>query len=136
MIERNLELDEKIYFLENAENSMEIREHAESIIYEGKENTGEKKKSEEQGENIITVSLSGLKFAVYPMKNEKIENKAKILKTRKRINYGEIQINERIEEFKTDLCFVIFYSQERKFDFAFEELLEKIIEKIDIYKKL
>ncbi|RRD40182.1 hypothetical protein EII29_03525 [Leptotrichia sp. OH3620_COT-345] len=136
MIERNLELDEEIYFLEHAESFMEIREHAESIIYEGKENIEEKKKCEKHGDDIITIDLGCLKFAVYPIKNGEIKNKAKILKTRKRINYGKISINNRIEEFKTNLCFVIFYSQERKFDFAFEELLEKIIEKIDIYKKL
>ena len=41
-----------------------------------------------------------------------------------------------MEQFKTDLCFIICYSSNKRFNFIFEELIDHVVGKIDIYSKL
>ena len=48
----------------------------------------------------------------------------------------KIKIDKKMEQFKTDLCFIICYSSNKRFNFIFEELIDHVVGKIDIYSKL
>lgn len=91
--------------------------------------------SEIEGKEI-SVDLGQLKFVVCPVKIKNNDIKAKVIKSDKKVEYGEIKINDKAKKFKSDLFFAIYYSSEKKFNFIFEELMEHIIEKIDMYREL
>ena len=104
--------DRHIYVLKNVKNCTEIKEKAAKFICN----------------NDVTGKTS--------IRRGKREMTNKIVKTEKIIDYGKIKIDKKMEQFKTDLCFIICYSSNKRFNFIFEELIDHVVGKIDIYSKL
>ena len=131
----NLKIDEKIYFLKNIETPVEVQEEIKKFSCENENHNTENGDSEIEGKEI-SVDLGQLKFVVCTVKIKNSDIKAKVIKSDKKVEYGEIKINDKAKKFKSDLFFAIYYSSEKKFNFIFEELMEHIIEKIDMYREL
>lgn len=132
---RNLKIDEKVYFLKNIKTPVEVQEEIKKFSCENEDHSMENGDSEIEGKEI-SVDLGQLKFVVCPVKIKNNDIKAKVIKSDKKVEYGEIKINDKAKKFKSDLFFAIYYSSEKKFNFIFEELMEHIIEKIDMYREL
>ena len=131
----NLKIDEKVYFLKNIETPVEVQEEIKKFSCENENHNTENGDSKIEGKEI-SVDLGQLKFVVCPVIINNSDIKAKVIKSDKKVEYGEIKINDKAKKFKSDLFFAIYYSSEKKFNFIFEELMEHIIEKIDMYREL
>lgn len=126
--------DRNIYVLKNVKNCTEIKEKAAKFICNNNDVT--RKTSIRRGKREMTIDLGKIKFVVCPIKNKNYKEEIKIVKTEKIIDYGKIKIDKKMEQFKTDLCFIICYSSNKRFNFIFEELIDHVVGKIDIYSKL
>ena len=106
--------DRHIYVLKNVKNCTEIKEKAAKFICNN-DVTG--KTSIRRGKREMTIDLGKIKFVVCPVKNKNYKEEIKIVKTEKIIDYGKIKIDKKMEQFKTDLCFIICYSSNKRFNF-------------------
>lgn len=121
---------EKIYYSENIKKEVEIREYVKNYVIEKNENSKLKK---------LKIKLGDFKFVIYlvkKLKNIDGINEVKIIKTKEKINYGSIKINDKVEKFNIDLCFIISYENNNTYYEKAEKLIEKIISNMDYYKKI
>ena len=136
MKRENKEINGAFYFLEEARDFMEVEKYIEDNICEG----GKKYQIEgNTGRNAMAIDLGKYKFAVYPVKCSGIRERVIMLKTKKEISYETSNshgtlTNNLSADFKSNHCFVILHSVEKRFNFIFEQLLDDILEKLEVYK--
>lgn len=118
---------EKVYYSENIKKEVEIREYVKNYVIEKNGNSKLKK---------LKIKLGDFKFVIYLVKNIVEINEVKIIKTKEKINYGSIKINDKVEKFNINLCFIISYENNNTYYEKAEKLIEKIISNMDYYKKI
>ena len=136
----NKEAAGAFYFLEKVRNSLEVEKYIEDNICEGgKKYYIKENKMQKTGNDVIAINLGKYKFAVYPVKCSGIRERVIMLKTKKEISYETSNshgalTNNLSADFKSNHCFVILHSVEKRFNFIFEQLLDDILEKLEVYK--
>ena len=128
-MERKYGKVEKVYFLDNVTDSSEVEEYIADYICNRKK---KKQEIEKWGKEALNIDLGKIRFAVYPMKENKAKEEVIVLKTSEEVKYKE----NKNKRFKSNLCFVIFYSSINRFNFIFEELVDDIMGNTDIYVNL
>ncbi len=128
-MERKYGKVEKVYFLDNVTDSSEVEEYIADYICNGQK---KKQEIEKWGKEVLNIDLGKIRFAVYPMKENKAKEEVIVLKTSEEVKYKE----NKNKRFKSNLCFVIFYSSINRFNFIFEELVDDIMGNTDIYVNL
>ncbi len=128
-MERKYGKVEKVYFLDNITDSSEVEEYIADYICNGQK---KKQEIEKWGKEVLNIDLGKIRFAVYPMKENKAKEEVIVLKTSEEVKYKE----NKNKRFKSNLCFVIFYSSINRFNFIFEELVDDIMGNTDIYVNL
>ena len=128
-MERKYGKVEKVYFLDNVTDSSEVEEYIADYICNRKK---KKQEIEKWGKEALNIDLGKIRFAVYPMKENKAKEEVIVLKTSEEVKYKE----NKNKRFKSKLCFVIFYSSINRFNFIFEELVDDIMGNTDIYVNL
>lgn len=140
MKRENKEINGAFYFLEEARDFMEVEKYIEDNICEGgKKYYIKENKMQKTGNDAIAINLGKYKFAVYPVKCPGIRERVIMLKTKKEISYETSNshgtlTNNLSADFKSNHCFVILHSVEKRFNFIFEQLLDDILEKLEVYK--
>lgn len=136
-MKKKVEIDEKIYTIEE---KLEVNNLKEYIIKYLKKNKIAKLDENYYGRieeyNIFPLDLKKIKFLILPLKISDYNEKVVVFRNRKKFIKGKINVNSKEYSFNSHLCFVILYSSEIKINFLFEELIDKIIEKIEKYNKL
>ncbi len=130
-------LEKKVYFLDNVSNSTEVEEYIASYICKKGAKKGsnvERKNDGRWGKKVMNIDLGKIRFAVYPVKENNGKEEVIVLKTSKDVKY-ENRMNQK-EKFKSSLCFILRYSCKSRFNFIFEELIEDVMRKTDMYVNL
>ena len=136
-VKKRLEIKEKIYVINEELEINELEEYIVKYIKDKETMTVEEKYNKNTNEiKIFSLDLVKIKFLVLPLKISNYKEKIIIFRNMKSFVNGKIKVDNKEYPFNSHLCFVIFYSSEKKVSFLFEELIENIIEKIDVYTKL
>lgn len=89
-------------------------------------------------DDLVNINLDGLNFVVHFLYEKGRDDKSKeviILRTHDSIRCGKIKINDKISSFFSKLYFLVFTERNKK-EFAFERLLDEIIENREEYLQL
>ena len=89
-------------------------------------------------DDLVNINLGGLNFVVHFLYEKGRDDESKeviILRTHDSIRCGKIKINDKISSFFSKLYFLVFTERNKK-EFAFERLLDEIIENREEYLQL
>ena len=136
-MKKEVGIKEKIYNIEEKLEVNKLKEYIIKYLIKNKIANLDKNCHERIEEySIFPLDLKKIKFLVFPLKISDYDEKIIIFRNRERFIKGKINIDSKDYFFDSHLCFVILYSSEKKINFLFEELIDKIIEKIEEYCKL
>ena len=136
-IKKRPEIKEKIYVINEELEINELEEYIVKYITDKEIMTIEENSNENMNKlKMFPLDLVKIKFLVLPLKISDYKEKIIIFRNMKNFVNGKIKVDNKEYPFNWHLCFVILYSCEKKVHFLFEELIEDIIKKIDVYTKL
>ena len=136
-IKKRPEIKEKIYVINEDLEINELEEYIVKYITDKEIMTIEENSNENMNKvKMFPLDLVKIKFLVLPLKISDYKEKIIIFRNMKNFVNGKIKVDNKEYPFNSHLCFVILYSCEKKVHFLFEELIEDIIKKIDVYTEL